>query len=63
MLKVLFLSKSYPACYLDANGFKPGSQKLGKSQNLLILILVGFSDKELIVSVSFWFLTKFRSKF
>ena len=26
MLKVLFLSKIYPACHLDANGFKPGSK-------------------------------------
>ena len=25
MLKVFFLSKIYPACHLDANGFKPQS--------------------------------------
>ena len=25
MLKVLFLSKIYPACHLDANGIKTGS--------------------------------------
>ena len=25
MLKVLFLSKIYPACHLDVNGIKPGS--------------------------------------
>ena len=25
MLKVLILSKIYPACHLDANGIKPGS--------------------------------------
>ena len=25
MLTALFLSKIYPACHLDANGFKPGS--------------------------------------
>ena len=25
MLKVLFLSKIYPACHLNVNGIKPGS--------------------------------------
>ena len=28
MLKVLFLSKTYPVCYLDANGIKPGSNSI-----------------------------------
>ena len=26
MLKVLFVSKIYPACHLGANGIKPGSK-------------------------------------
>ena len=28
MLKVLFLSKIYPACYLDVNRIKPGSNSI-----------------------------------
>ena len=28
MLKVLFLSKIYPACHLDVNGIKPGSNSI-----------------------------------
>ena len=28
MLKVLFLSKLNPACYLDVNGIKPGSNSI-----------------------------------
>ena len=28
MFKVLFLSKIYPACHLDVNGIKPGSNSI-----------------------------------
>ena len=28
MFKVLFLCKSYPACHLDVNGIKPGSNRI-----------------------------------
>ena len=28
MFKVLFLSKIYPACHLDVNGIKPGSNPI-----------------------------------
>ena len=28
MLKALFLSKIYPACHLDVNGIKPGSNSI-----------------------------------
>ena len=28
MFKVLFLSKIYPACHLDVNGIKPGSDSI-----------------------------------
>ena len=28
MLKVLFLPKIYPACHLDVNGIKPGSNSI-----------------------------------
>ena len=28
MLEVLFLSKIYPACHLDVNGIKPGSNSI-----------------------------------